>query len=104
MGRGSEDQEVGGLRVPAVRLPRCRVLVFGQQVVCLRSAEVEFCAGGRVMPRALAPVYRVMGMKRVMAAAVGPDSSAARGVLARGGPGRIRHSQTRWPWSQEKVE
>jgi hypothetical protein len=76
----------------------------GQQVVALSSGEAEFYANGKAIAHALFFLYLMKEMGRVVKVRAGTDTSAARGVLQRAGPGRIRHLQTRFLWVQERVK
>jgi len=77
--------------------------VQGQQVVSLSSGEPEFYAAGSVAVRLLFFSYLFLEVGKKVAAVLRSDSSAARGVLKRAGPGRIRHLQVRFLWVQERV-
>ena len=69
----------------------------GQQVVALSSGEAEFYACGKCAAHVLflAFLFREIGYKQ-MRGQITTDSSAARGMLQRAGPGRVRHLHTRW--------
>jgi len=82
-----------GLVVYGTRCPEH--WVQGQQVVALSSGEAEFYAAGSTAVRLLFFVYLFLEVGHRVRATLRSDSSAARGVLRRAGPGRIRHLQTR---------
>ena len=69
----------------------------------ISPGEAEFYAAGSAAARLLYHVYllRELGVKP--RATLACDSSAARGVMQRAGPGRIRHLQTRFLWVQERA-
>ena len=75
----------------------------GQQLIALSSGEAELYAVGSAAARLLYHVYLLRELGHKPRATVACDSSAARGVLQRTGPGRIRHLQTRFLWVQERI-
>ena len=76
----------------------------GQQLIALSSGEAEFYAAGSAAARLLYHVYLLRELGWKPRATLACDSSAARGVINRAGPGRIRHLQTRFLWVQERVK
>jgi len=77
--------------------------VSGQQVVALSSGEAEFYALGKLTAHLLFFIYLLKEMSREIKAVAHSDSSAARGMTGRTGPGRVKHLQTRFLWLQERV-
>ena len=75
----------------------------GQQLVALSSGEAEFYAAGKAATHGLFFLYLLAEFGRKLRLKVRMDSSAARGIFGRQGPGRIRHLATRWLWVQERV-
>ena len=75
----------------------------GQQLVSLSSGESEFYAAGTAAAYLLFMVYLVREMKMKAQGYLYGDSSAARGIVGRVGPGRLRHLQTRFLWLQERL-
>ena len=75
----------------------------GQQVIALSSGESEFYAAGTAAAYLLFMVYLVREMKMKAQGYLYSDSSAARGIMGRIGPGRLRHLQTRFLWLQERL-
>ena len=74
-----------------------------QQIVALSSAESEFygitraAAAGIQVRECLAELGLVTKLR------VFSDSSAARGMVARSGSGRVKHIETRYLWIQDRV-
>jgi hypothetical protein len=77
--------------------------VSGQQLVALSSGEAEFYALGKTVAHLLFFVYLLRELQVVKKAHCLTDSSAARGMACRTGPGRVKHLETRWLWIQERV-
>jgi hypothetical protein len=76
----------------------------GQQVVSLSSGESEFYAAGLAAGHLLFILHLVRELSWTAVGRLYSDSSAARGTMARVGPGnKLRHVQTRFLWLQEQV-
>ena len=71
-------------------------LVAGQQLVALSSGEAEFYAAGKAAAHAIFYVALLKEFQRVRRGVVLSDSSAARGICGRTGPGWLRHIQVRF--------
>ena len=73
--------------------------------IALSSAEAEFYGSAKAAVRLLGVAalwedFGVAGLRRHLLS----DSSAARGILARRGTGRIRHLETQTLWVQKAVQ
>ena len=71
--------------------------------MALSSGEAEFYAAGKAAAHALFFFYLLAEVGRHLKVRCRMDSSAARGIFGRQGPGRIRHLAIRYLWVQEKV-